>query len=145
MICAWGERPFLGFMRWWTTRGLFKDERGHVFYGMFKTFCQNVNERLIPLFDRGYAHLATLERLDKFQQDGIIRWKSNLLLIPCTNESFGIKNANSLEALLLPIQLSSILKWKTQKTQKTKFTTSSWPEIPKIKGKLPCIYSPRLK
>ena len=93
MICAWGERPFLGFMRWWTTRGLFKDERGHVFYGMFKTFCQNVNERLIHLFDRGYAHLATLERLDKFQQDGIIRWKSNLLLIPLEDK----KSEKSLE------------------------------------------------
>ena len=82
MVCAWGERPFLGFMRWWTTRGLYKDERSNVFYGMLKTFCQNVNERLIHLFDRGYAQLSTLERLAKFQQDGIVRWKSNLLLVP---------------------------------------------------------------
>jgi hypothetical protein len=82
MVCAWNERPFLGLMRWWTTRGEFKDSRDNVFYCMLKTFCQHVNERLIHIFDRGYASLDTLERLTKFKQDLILRWKSNLLLTP---------------------------------------------------------------
>ena len=77
VITAWREKPSTIMMEWWTTRGKYKDLGDNVFYKMLKTMAANFGNLVVHVFDRGYASLANLERLWKFNQHFIMRWKKN--------------------------------------------------------------------
>lgn len=81
--------PMLGLMRWWTTKGKHKELRSNIFYRMLKQVFESFGSVLTNVLDRGYANIDNLERLLKFHQTFIIRWKSNQLL---SNEQGVIKN-----------------------------------------------------
>lgn len=145
MVCAWNERPFLGLMRWWTTRGTYKDSRDNVFYGMLKTFCQHVNECLIHIFDRGYATLDTLERLAKFKQDLIVRWKSNLLLMPIaikTDNKKGKKDKNNQNDLENDNQTKTTNTWRIAQSLRSMHKRIVWDKERKQTRSVAITYTP---
>ena len=81
VLSAWGEKPFTVLMSWWTTRGKEKDSADNVFYKMLRKITQTFGKGYTHVLDRGYANLPTLERLWKFEQGFIIRWKTSHLLL----------------------------------------------------------------
>lgn len=80
VMTAWGEKCQSALMRWWTTRGRHKDNADNIFYCMLRDLSERFGNLVVHVFDRGYANLPTLERLWKFNQFFIVRWKTNHLL-----------------------------------------------------------------
>lgn len=77
------DTPSVCQMSWWTTKGYHKTCRDDVFYTMLKqasNLIKRCNATVCHIFDRGYANAPTLEKLFKFDQTFIIRFKSILLL-----------------------------------------------------------------
>ena len=89
LISGIGLIPMVGLMQWWTKRGMACDSRDNVFYKMLKKIKQVFQTSLILVFDRGFAHANTLEKLFKWEQFFIIRWKSSHVL---TNKAGISKN-----------------------------------------------------
>ena len=84
--------PMLGIMKWWTTRGEHKDSQDNVFYKLIKQIKFVFGSTLTLVLDRGFANLPTLDKLFKWQQSFIIRWKSANLLTLLTTTEGGAKN-----------------------------------------------------
>ena len=80
VMTTYGEKCQTALMRWWTTRGKHKDSSDNIFYGMLRDLSERFGNLVVHVFDRGYANLPTLERLWKFDQFFIVRWKTNQLL-----------------------------------------------------------------
>lgn len=86
------EIPQIAKMRWFATRGKYKDDRSNVFYEMFDALNkrqQSAQGDVLHVFDRGYAHGPFIERMLKFKATFLVRWKKNTLLI---NEQGETKN-----------------------------------------------------
>lgn len=81
MLSALGEVPSVLHMTWWTTRGIHKEHGTNIIYRMLRQIHEQVGRVGLHVFDRGYANANMLEWLIKFQQDFLIRWKSNHLFI----------------------------------------------------------------
>jgi len=81
VISALGEKCSTVMMRWWTNRGKHKDCADNVFYGMLKKMYETFGNLFVHVLDRGYASIAVLERMWRFNQHFIIRWKQNHLLL----------------------------------------------------------------
>lgn len=81
LLSALGAQPSVCQMSWWTTRGKFKDLGSNILYRMLKKIQQHFGPGALHVFDRGYASTSMLEWLFHFQQDFVIRWKKNHLLI----------------------------------------------------------------
>lgn len=62
-------------MQWWTTKGLHKECRSNIFYRMLKSFSNEFGQLLTHVLDRGYASEDTLEKMFRFKQKFIVRWK----------------------------------------------------------------------
>ena len=91
VISSLCDPPTIGIMKWWTTKGKNRDSRSNVLYKMLRQSSELIKEtqaEVWHVFDRGYANKTTLDYLiNHFQQQFIIRWKSNLLLVNSKGES----------------------------------------------------------
>lgn len=78
------DSPTICQMRWWTKRGKHKEDPANIFYRMLAQTSEMIGQTAAEVwhvFDRGYANYRTLDYLIiHFQQQFIIRWKSNFLL-----------------------------------------------------------------
>jgi hypothetical protein len=116
-------------MQWWTTRGKHKERGSNIVYRMLNKLHEQVGSSATHVLDRGYANIKMLEWLTLFQQDFIIRWKSNHLLI---NEKGQLKKTH-LIARSYKGKHYKILRDKQRK--KTKHVSIAWapvrhPELP---------------
>lgn len=81
LLSSLGEVPSVCQMSWWTSRGKFKELGTNIIYRMLRKMHQQVGQLAVHIFDRGYANQEMIQWLLHFQQDFIIRWKQNHLLI----------------------------------------------------------------
>ena len=85
VLSSLSDRPTITCMNWWTKRGKYRDERNNVLYRMLDQSSQMIKQtqaEVWHVFDRGYANRTTLDyMINHFQQQFIVRWKSNLLLV----------------------------------------------------------------
>lgn len=74
--------PALVMMRWWSTRGKACTDPVSVWLQMLKKIAAEFkNNKILHVFDRGYANATHLEFLFKYQQGFLIRWiKSHQIL-----------------------------------------------------------------
>ena len=77
MLSGLGEVPSVFNMTWWTNRGKHKEHGTNIIYRMLRKIQQQIGTGALHVFDRGYANSNMLEWLIKFEQDFLIRWKSN--------------------------------------------------------------------
>lgn len=78
---ALGEVPSVCQMSWWTTRGKYKEVGTNIMFRMLKKLQACLPPAVLPVLDRGYARAWTIEWMLHFQQDFLLRWKKNHLLI----------------------------------------------------------------
>lgn len=81
MLSALGEIPSVCQMSWWTSRGKHKEHGSNIFFRMLKKLHESLQVGILHVLDRGYASAWTIEWMNYFQQDFLIRWKKNILLI----------------------------------------------------------------
>ena len=78
------DRPTICQMRWWTKRGKHTENPANILYRMLRQTSEMIGQtqaEVWHVFDRGYANYTTLDYLiNHFQQQFIIRWKSNYKL-----------------------------------------------------------------
>jgi hypothetical protein len=131
LLSALGAVPRVYQMTWWTSRGKFKDSGDNILYRMLKKIQLQFGSAALHVFDRGYASAQMLQWLFHFQQDFIIRWKKNYLMI---NE-LGVEKHTHLVARSYKGQ-SSRLVWDKER-KKFKRLTIAWaplkhPQMPDI-------------
>ncbi len=80
-LSALGEVPSVFNMTWWTTRGKHKEHGTNIVYRMLRKIHQQIGKTALNVFDRGYANANMLEWLINFEQDFLIRWKSNHIFL----------------------------------------------------------------
>lgn len=76
-----GGVPSVCQMSWWTTRGKYKEDPDNIIFRLLRKLNEQVGSALVHVLDRGYATEKMLRYLFIHQQDFIIRWKKNHLLI----------------------------------------------------------------
>jgi hypothetical protein len=81
LLSALGETPSVCQMSWWTTRGKYKEDGSNIIFRMLEKLYKYIGKGVLHVFDRGYANAWTIEWLTYFQQDFLVRWKKNHLLI----------------------------------------------------------------
>lgn len=81
MLSCLGGVPSVCQMTWWTTRGKHKELATNIIFRMLKRLKKELNTGVLHVLDRGYANIWTVEHMLHFQQDFLIRWKKNHLLI----------------------------------------------------------------
>jgi hypothetical protein len=81
LVCALGQVPRVCQMSWWTSRGAHQEQGSNIIYRLMKKLHQAACSGVVHVMDRGYATLTILEWLVQFQQDFLIRWKKNHLLL----------------------------------------------------------------
>ena len=72
-----GGIPSVCQMTWWTTRGKYQEDPDNIIFRLLRKVHQQLGKTVLHVFDRGYATAKMLDYLFLFQQDFIIRWKSN--------------------------------------------------------------------
>ena len=77
MLSGLGGVPSVFNMTWCTTRGKHKEHGTNIIYRMLRKIHQQIGKIGLHVFDRGYANANMLEWLIQFEQDFLIRWKSN--------------------------------------------------------------------
>jgi len=87
LVSALGETPSVCQMAWWTTRGKFREDGGNIIYRLLKKLYSQLGRAAVHVLDRGYANLTMLDWLTGFEQDFVIRWKQNHLLLNAKGES----------------------------------------------------------
>lgn len=123
LLSSLGCTPSVCQMSWWTSRGKFKDLGDNVVYRMLKKVHQQIGRAALHVFDRGYASASMLGWLFHFQQDFVIRWKRNHILI--NEHQIGKKThllARSYKAL------GSRLVWDKER-KKHKRITIAWAPV----------------
>lgn len=91
VLSSLSDSPTIGFMEWWTNKGRHRDSRSNVLYRMLRKSSEMIKQtkaEVWHVFDRGYANKTTLDYLinHDFEQQFIIRWKSNHLLLNAKGE-----------------------------------------------------------
>jgi hypothetical protein len=81
LLSALGEAPSVCQMSWWTIRGKYKEDGSNIIFRMLEKLYKYIGKGVLHVFDRGYANAWTIEWLTYFQQDFLVRWKKNHLLI----------------------------------------------------------------
>ena len=123
LLSTLGGVPSVCQMTWWTTRGKFKELGSNIIYRMLRKIHQQVGRVATHIFDRGYANSQMIEWLLKFEQDFIIRWKMNHLLI----NSKGLEKKVHLLARSYKAQ-NSRLVWDKER-KKCKRITIAWAAV----------------
>ena len=93
LVSALGEIPSVCQMSWWTSRGKYKEYASNIMFRMLRKLNESLIERVLHVLDRGYACAWTIEWMSHFQQDFLVRWKKNILLI---HPQKGIKQTHQL-------------------------------------------------
>lgn len=81
MLSALGEIPSVCQMSWWTSRGKYKEWASNIMFRMLKKLNLSLKKGVLHVLDRGYASAWTIEWMLYFEQDFLVRWKKNILLI----------------------------------------------------------------
>lgn len=81
LVSALGETPSVCQMSWWTSRGKYKEWASNIMFRMLKKLNKLLSRRVLHVLDRGYASAWTIEWMSHFEQDFLVRWKKNILLI----------------------------------------------------------------
>ncbi|GAB3518298.1 hypothetical protein GCM10027442_38570 [Emticicia fontis] len=81
LVSALGEIPSVCQMSWWTSRGKYKEYASNIMFRMLRKLNESLIVRTLHVLDRGYACAWTIEWMTHFQQDFLVRWKRNILLI----------------------------------------------------------------
>lgn len=81
LLSALGEAPSVCQMTWWTTRGKHKEHGTNIIFRMLEKLHNSIGKGVLHVLDRGYANAWTIEWFTFFQQDFLVRWKKNHLLI----------------------------------------------------------------
>lgn len=81
MLSALGEIPSVCQMSWWTSRGKYKEYGSNIIFRMLKKLNESLQTGILHVLDRGFASAWTIEWMTYFQQDFLVRWKKNILLI----------------------------------------------------------------
>lgn len=86
VLSSLSDTPTIGLMEWWTRKGTHRDSRTNVLYKMLRKSSEMIKQtkaEVWHVFDRGYANKTTLDYLinEGFDQQFIIRWKSNMKLL----------------------------------------------------------------
>lgn len=76
-----GGTPSVCQMSWWTTRGKHKELGSNIIYRLLKKIHLEIGKKALHVLDRGYASLEMMERFIHFDQDFLLRWKKNHLLV----------------------------------------------------------------
>ena len=76
-----GSSPSVCQMTWWTSRGKYKEDPDNIIWRLLRKIQQAIPQGVLHVFDRGYANEKMIRYLLHFQQDFLIRWKKNVLLI----------------------------------------------------------------
>ena len=123
LLSALGEIPSVCQMRWWTTRGKHKEVGTNIMFRMLSQLHQQVGHRLLHVLDRGYANAWTIEWMLHFEQDFLVRWKKNHLLV---HEQKGTKQTHQL-ARSFKARSSKQLRDKERKI--TKQVSVAWTPV----------------
>ena len=81
VLSALHHTPTLLEMRYWTTRGKYRDQACNILFRMMRNIAERFGQKGLHIFDRGFATSETLEYLLRFEQNFLIRWVKNRLLI----------------------------------------------------------------
>lgn len=81
MLSGLGQIPSVCQMSWWTTRGKYKELASNIMFRMLKKLNQSLQKGILHVLDRAYASAWTIEWMLYFEQDFLVRWKKNILLI----------------------------------------------------------------
>lgn len=84
LLSALGESVSVCQMSWWTTRGKYKEYGRNIMFRMLEKLQKQVGKGILHVLDRGYANEWTIEWFTNFEQDFLVRWKKNHLLIHST-------------------------------------------------------------
>jgi len=117
-----GGVPSVCQMSWWTTRGKFKEDPDNIMWRLLKKIAGS-GQRLLHVFDRGYANEKTIRYLLRFKQDFLLRWKKNHLL--CHAEK-GTKKTHQLSR---SFKARSTRLVKDKERKKLKRITISWTAV----------------
>ena len=123
MLSALGSTPSVCQMSWWTTRGKFKEVGTNLIYRMLKKISLELGRTALHILDRGYANSQMLEWFFKFQQDFVVRWKKNHLLV---HDLKGEKKTHLLARSFRP-QYSRLVQDKERK--KIKRISIAWASV----------------
>jgi len=118
-----GGIPRVCQMSWWTTRGRFKEDPDNIIWRLLRKIKQQLDQRLLHVFDRGYANEKMLRYLFHFEQAFIIRWKKNHLL---NHADKGCKKTHLL-ACSVKARASKLVQDKVRK--QIKRVTISWAAV----------------
>ena len=75
MVMGFEGDPVVAAMRWWTTRGKFARRRRPTAAGLLRRCAAAWGQRVIHVWDRGYASSPWLGQAFRFQVRFILRWK----------------------------------------------------------------------
>ena len=123
LLSALGEVPSVCHMAWWTTRGKFKGYGSDIVYRTLKKLNEKLGRAVVHVLDRGYANINMLDRLVDFEQDFVLRWKKNHLLL---NDK-GEKKKTHLLARSFRAAESRLVRDKERK--KAKRITVAWAPV----------------
>jgi len=84
LLSCLGEPPSVCQMSWWTTRGKHREMGTNIIFRMLRTLQATIGPGVLHVLDRGYANAWTIEWFTHFQQDFLVRWKKNHLLVEAT-------------------------------------------------------------
>ncbi|MGM9509421.1 transposase [Larkinella sp. GY13] len=120
LLSALGEVPSVVQMSWWTTRGKYKEVGTNIMYRMLRKLQASLTQPVLHVLDRGYASAWTIEWILHFQQDFLLRWKKNHLLM---HPQKGTRQTHLLARSCRP-EGRKLLRDKERKT--TKHVTVGW-------------------
>ena len=123
MLSSLGGTPSVCQMAWWTTRGKFKELGSNIVYRLLRKIDKNIGRLALHILDRGYATSTMLEWLFKFNQDFVIRWKKNHLLL---HKDKGVKKTHLLARSFKGRKYKSV--WDKQRKQ-TKKISIAWAPV----------------
>mgnify|MGYP000147379235 CR=1 FL=1 len=123
-----GGIPSVCQMTWWTTKGKFKEDPDNIIWRLLTKIKENIG-RCVHVLDRGYANEKMLRYLFTHQQDCIIRWKQNQLLVHAE------KGQKKTHLLARSFKAKKSKKVRDKNRKKDKTVTITWvavnhPEYP---------------
>ena len=130
LLSALGEIPSVCQMSWWTTRGKHKEVGTNIMFRMLKQLHQQVNQRLLHVLDRGYAHAWTIEWMRHFKQDFLVRWKKNHLLVHAQ------KGRKQTHQLARSFKAQSCKRLRDKERKINKYVSVAWTQVehPEFEG-----------
>ena len=123
MLSHLGGIPSVCQMSWWTTRGKFKEHGSNIVYRLLRQVHQQLGRTVTHVLDRGYATTTMLEWLFHFEQDFIIRWKKNHLLL---HPEKGQKQTHRLARSFRPRQYRTV---RDKNRKKSKRISVAWAPV----------------